>query len=86
MVKQVKKLVVKKGQYAVILHPVGKDGRNQLGRRVLRTGLCSFFLQPGMCVCVCVCVRVRCVCVCVCVCVRTCVYRCHSCWREFSRQ
>ncbi|XP_076467466.1 major vault protein-like isoform X2 [Babylonia areolata] len=47
MVKTVKKLVVKKGQYAVIKDPVGPDGKNQLGTRVLRTGLCSFFLQPG---------------------------------------
>ncbi|KAK7110646.1 major vault protein-like [Littorina saxatilis] len=47
VVKTVKKLVVKKGQYAVILCPMGDDGRNRLGRKVLRTGLCSFFLQPG---------------------------------------
>ncbi|KAL8578386.1 hypothetical protein ACOMHN_014885 [Nucella lapillus] len=47
MVKKLKKLVVKKGQFAVIKDPMGPDGKNQMSTRVLRTGLCSFFLQPG---------------------------------------
>jgi major vault protein len=34
-------------QYCVVLDPVGKDGKNQLGRRELRKGECSFFLNPG---------------------------------------
>lgn len=49
VVKQVKKMVVKKGQYAVILDPVDKDDKNQLGTKVLKTGLCNFFLHPGEC-------------------------------------
>jgi len=34
-------------QYCVILDPVGKDGRNQLGKRELRKGEAAFFLAPG---------------------------------------
>jgi major vault protein len=34
-------------QYAVVLDPVGKDGRNHLGKRELRKGEASFFLAPG---------------------------------------
>jgi len=34
-------------QFCVILDPVGKDGRNQLGKRELRKGDASFFLAPG---------------------------------------
>ena len=49
VVKEVKKMVVKKGQYVVIQNPLGEDGKNQLGSKVLRTGLCSFFLHPGQC-------------------------------------
>ncbi|PVD30897.1 hypothetical protein C0Q70_10172 [Pomacea canaliculata] len=43
----VRKIVIKKDQYAVIINPVGPDGKNALGRRELRKGLCSFFLHPG---------------------------------------
>jgi len=34
-------------QYCIVLDPVGKNGKNQLGRRELRKGECSFFLNPG---------------------------------------
>jgi len=34
-------------QYAVVLDPIGKDGKNQLGKRELRKGEASFFLAPG---------------------------------------
>jgi len=43
----VKKNVVKKGQYAVIVNPVDSAGKPQLGKRVLKVGLCEFFLHPG---------------------------------------
>ena len=34
-------------QYCVILNPVGENGTNQLGGKMLMKGECSFFLQPG---------------------------------------
>lgn len=34
-------------QYCVILDPVGKDGKPQLGQKKLVKGEKSFFLQPG---------------------------------------
>jgi len=34
-------------QYCVVVDPVGPDGRPQLGKRELRKGETSFFLQPG---------------------------------------
>eukprot|EP00164_Ancoracysta_twista_P001028 GFYU01001339.1.p1 GENE.GFYU01001339.1~~GFYU01001339.1.p1 ORF type:complete len:879 (-),score=334.91 GFYU01001339.1:45-2579(-) len=34
-------------QYVVVLDPVDEKGRPQLGRKVLRCGELSFFLQPG---------------------------------------
>jgi major vault protein len=34
-------------QYAVILDPVDKDGKPQLGRKKLVKGESSFFLMPG---------------------------------------
>jgi len=34
-------------QYCIVLDPVGKNGKNQLGRRELRKGETSFFLNPG---------------------------------------
>jgi major vault protein len=34
-------------QYCVVLDPVGADGKPQMGKRVLRKGPISFFLQPG---------------------------------------
>ena len=33
-------------QYCVILDPVGKDGKPQLGKKKLMKGEKSFFLQP----------------------------------------
>ncbi|XP_012936930.1 major vault protein [Aplysia californica] len=47
VVATLKITVVKKGQYAVVLNPVDKDGKPQLGKRVLKVGLCRFFLHPG---------------------------------------
>jgi major vault protein len=34
-------------QYCVVLDPVGQDGKPQMGKRILRKGPISFFLQPG---------------------------------------
>jgi len=34
-------------QYCIILDPIDKNGKNQLGKRELRKGECSFFLRPG---------------------------------------
>ena len=41
------KTVLKQGQYCVVLDPVNKDFKPQLGERELRVGCCSFFLHPG---------------------------------------
>jgi len=34
-------------QYCVVVDPADEHGRNQLGKRQLRKGECSFFLRPG---------------------------------------
>lgn len=34
-------------QFCVVLNPVGKDGKQVFGRREIRKGECTFFLQPG---------------------------------------
>ena len=34
-------------QYCIVLDPVDKNGDNQIGKRELRKGECSFFLNPG---------------------------------------
>ncbi|XP_028390811.1 major vault protein-like [Dendronephthya gigantea] len=43
----VRKTVLSKNQYCVVLDPVDKNGVNQLGLRQLRVGVSSFFLHPG---------------------------------------
>ncbi|KAK3097161.1 hypothetical protein FSP39_006955, partial [Pinctada imbricata] len=43
---QVNKMVLWKGQYAVIENVVDKKGKPQLGKRELRVGPCSFFMHP----------------------------------------
>ncbi|XP_013397805.1 major vault protein alpha-like [Lingula anatina] len=43
----ISKTVVSRGQYCVVLDPQDKHGRNQMGKRELRKGVCSFFLKPG---------------------------------------
>lgn len=40
-------IVLSKDQYAVILNPIGLDGKNQKGSKKLMRGEKSFFLQPG---------------------------------------
>ncbi|OWF45014.1 major vault protein-like isoform X2 [Mizuhopecten yessoensis] len=42
-----KRIVVKKGEYCIVLDVVDKNCKPQLGKRELRTGCCSFFLHPG---------------------------------------
>jgi major vault protein len=39
--------VLNNRQWAVVLDPVGKEGRPQLGKAELRKGECTFFLKPG---------------------------------------
>jgi len=40
-------IVLTKDQFAVILNPIGNDGKNQKGSKKLMQGEKSFFLQPG---------------------------------------
>jgi len=40
-------IILSKDQYAVILNPIGLDGKNQKGSKKLMQGEKSFFLQPG---------------------------------------
>jgi major vault protein len=47
VVGEVRVTTVTNRQYCVVLDPIGKDGKPQLGCKELRKGLCSFFLQPG---------------------------------------
>jgi major vault protein len=39
--------VLREDEFCYILDPMGKDGKNQLGKKILKTGPDSFFLQPG---------------------------------------
>ena len=45
--KTVRKTVLRKNEFCVVLDPVDAEGRPQLGRKEVRTGVCSFFLHPG---------------------------------------
>jgi major vault protein len=47
VVGEVNITVLTNRQYCVVLDPVGPDGKPQLGKRELRKGPVSFFLQPG---------------------------------------
>lgn len=47
VVGEVKITILNTRQFAVLLDPVGKDGKPQLGKRVVRKGPLFFFLQPG---------------------------------------
>eukprot|EP01100_Stratorugosa_tubuloviscum_P008165 TRINITY_DN33_c0_g1_i5.p1 TRINITY_DN33_c0_g1~~TRINITY_DN33_c0_g1_i5.p1 ORF type:complete len:840 (-),score=524.71 TRINITY_DN33_c0_g1_i5:245-2764(-) len=47
IIGEVKITTLNNRQYCVVLDPVGKDGKPQLGARELRKGEVSFFLQPG---------------------------------------
>jgi hypothetical protein len=44
---RITKTILKAHQYGVVLDPVDKNGKNQLGKKELRVGICSFFLHPG---------------------------------------
>eukprot|EP01121_Diplochlamys_sp_Union-15-3_P020578 TRINITY_DN804_c1_g2_i1.p1 TRINITY_DN804_c1_g2~~TRINITY_DN804_c1_g2_i1.p1 ORF type:complete len:863 (-),score=241.09 TRINITY_DN804_c1_g2_i1:5-2521(-) len=47
VIGEVKITTLTSRQYAVILDPVGDDGKPQMGRRVLKKGEATFFLRPG---------------------------------------
>eukprot|EP00112_Aurelia_sp_Birch-Aquarium-sp1_P016580 Seg3777.2 transcript_id=Seg3777.2/GoldUCD/mRNA.D3Y31 product="Major vault protein" protein_id=Seg3777.2/GoldUCD/D3Y31 len=47
LVEKVNKTVVGKHEFCVIVNPIGKDGKPQLGQRVLKKGIANFFLHPG---------------------------------------
>lgn len=47
IVGQVQITVINNRQYAVIVDPIGADGKPQFGKRVLIKGEASFFLRPG---------------------------------------
>ena len=47
VVGEVKITTLTNRQYTVLLDPIGKEGRPQLGKKELRNGECSFFLKPG---------------------------------------
>ena len=42
-----KKISLKEGEYCVVLNPVDKNKKPQLGKKELRVGVTSFFLHPG---------------------------------------
>ena len=46
IVKQISRTVLSKDQFCVVLNPV-ENGKQFLGKRQLRKGQTSFFLQPG---------------------------------------
>ena len=39
--------ILKDDEYCYISDPVDKNGTNQLGKKILRQGPCSFFVKPG---------------------------------------
>lgn len=41
-----KPYILNSRQYCYVLHPVDAQGKNQAGKKVLRTGECTFFLHP----------------------------------------
>jgi major vault protein len=47
VVGEVNITVLNNRQWAVVVDPVGKEGRPQLGKFELRKGECTFFLKPG---------------------------------------
>ncbi|KXJ17149.1 Major vault protein [Exaiptasia diaphana] len=47
IIDTVKKTVLGKDEYCVVVDPVDSKGKNQLGLRELRKGVASFFLHPG---------------------------------------
>jgi major vault protein len=47
VVGQVRVTTLSNRQYCVVLDPIGKDGKPELGKRELRVGPASFFLSPG---------------------------------------
>lgn len=47
IVKQITRTVLTKDQFCVLLDPVDGDGKQQFGKKVLKTGPISFFLRPG---------------------------------------
>jgi len=47
VIGEVKITTLSNRQYAVVLDPVGKDGKPKLGQKELRKGETSFFLKPG---------------------------------------
>lgn len=46
-IKGIRKTVLSRNQYAVVLDPVDETGINQLGKKELRVGVTNFFLHPG---------------------------------------
>ena len=46
-VTMVKAHVLLENDYCVIVNPVGADGKPQFGKKLIRTGKCCFFLNPG---------------------------------------
>lgn len=47
IVEAVPKTILTRQDYCVVLDPVDSKGQNQLGKKELRKGVCSFFLHPG---------------------------------------
>jgi major vault protein len=39
--------VLSQNQYCIVKNPVGKNGKNEWGKQVVRKGECKFFLYPG---------------------------------------
>ena len=42
-----RKTVLRKNEYCVVLDPIDEDERPQLGKKEVRKGISSFFLHPG---------------------------------------
>jgi len=47
IVKRIRRTVLSKHQFCMVLNPIDKDGKQHLGKKELRKGPISFFLNPG---------------------------------------
>lgn len=47
IVEKLNKCVLNRWQYCIVMDPIGEDGKNLYGQKVLRKGETSFFLRPG---------------------------------------
>ena len=43
----IERTILRDDEFCYVLNPVDEKGQNQLGKKILKTGPQSFFVQPG---------------------------------------